>query len=285
MTNIAGKKIVLTGGSEGIGRALGESLLKSGAQVVICSRNAKDIKKTCKELDPSGKLCFGMACDVSNEKKCKALVKFALKKMGTIDVLINNAGIIGEVGPIEESNMKKWQSTFEVNVLGVAQMSKYVLPIMKKKKFGKIINFAGGGVGGKKPMPRFGAYFSSKMAVVGLTETLASEVSLNGIKVNCVAPGAINTAITEETLARGISKIGEAAYNQIIEQKKKGGDALGSVIELVRFLCSDDSDHISGCLLSAKWDTIEKLKSDVGENIYKLRRIDNELFQEKSYGK
>ncbi len=280
MNSFSGKSIIVTGGSRGIGKAIALEFFRQGASVIICSRNRKELDKTCIKVDPSMNRFIGMTADVSKESDCKKLVRLAIKNFGKIDVLINNAGIIGEVGEFEKNNIKRWPSAFLVNVLGTVFMSKYVLPLMKKNGGGKIINFAGGGVGGKTPLPHFSAYYTSKMAVVGFTETLAVEVKRDNIQVNSIAPGAINTSITDYTIGQGLDKVGEEMYRRLLTQKKQGGDSLQSVLDLVIFLSSEKSSHITGRLLSAKWDKIDMLEKQKGEDndLFKLRRIDDNLF-------
>ena len=277
-----GKNIIVTGGSKGIGKTLAKNFFALGASVLICSRNEEEVKATCKEIDEKGERFFGLALDVSKKEDCQKLIDNAISKFGSIDILVNNAGIIGEVGAFIDSDISAWENAIMVNLLGTVNCTRYVLPYMKKEGKGKIINFAGAGVGSKKPLPNLSSYYTSKTAIAGFTETIASEIVEDNIQINCIAPGAINTNITDYILSQGKEKVGEDMYNRTLKQKEEGGDSEEKIFEMVSFLSTDESNHITGRLLSSKWDKIEMLKKIEREgDLFKLRRIDNELF----YGK
>jgi len=282
MKDFSGKFVIVTGGSKGIGKVIAQDFFLHGATVLICARKQDEIDAVCKEIDPTGKRFFGIVADVSKISDCQRLVDFAVEKFGTVDILINNAGIYGQIGDFAEIDVKKWTEAIEINLFGTVYCSRFVLPIMKKNRVGKIINFAGGGIGGKKPLPNFSAYCTSKIAVSGFTEEIASETQKNNIQINCISPGAVNTGFTDYLIAQGPEKAGEDMYKQSIEQKKNTNNNLESTTNLIKFLCSSEADHITGRLLSAKWDKIDILKILEKEgDLFKLRRIDNELF----YGK
>ncbi len=282
MRNFIGKNIIVTGGSNGIGKAIAKDFFDMGGTVLICSRKQTDVDSTCNEIDPTGKRFFGIVADVSKIVDCKNLIDFAIKKFGTVDILINNAGTYGEIGELSTVDLENWRKTIEINLFGTVQCTNLVLPIMEKAKKGKIINFAGGGIGGKNPLPNFSAYYTSKIAIAGFTETVASELKTKGVQINSISPGGVNTGITDYLIAQGREKAGKEIYNQALEQKNKGKSSTKEITDLVAFLCSPDADHISGRLISVKWDKIDALKSaDLEGDLYKLRRIDNDLF----YGK
>jgi NAD(P)-dependent dehydrogenase (short-subunit alcohol dehydrogenase family) len=154
---------------------------------------------------------------------------------------------------------------------------------MKKQGEGKIINLAGAGVGGTRPLARFTAYYTSKMAVTGFTEVIAEEVKEHNIQVNCISPGGVNTYFTDLLLKNGMEKAGKEMFEQAKKQKESGGDSPDLAAQMVMFLASKESTHISGKIISVKWDKIEDLKNInyVKNNLYNLRRIDNIKFYEK----
>ncbi|MBI2476199.1 MAG: SDR family oxidoreductase [Candidatus Taylorbacteria bacterium] len=282
MSDFSGKCVIVTGGSRGIGKAIAEEFFGLGARVLICARGREELEAACKEIDPKGKKFFGIKADVSKIADCQKVINFALKKFGTIDVLVNNAGAYGEIGALEKVDLENWAKTLAVNLLGTVYCTKLAIAVMKKARAGKIINFAGGGIGGKKPLPNFSAYYTSKMAIAGFTETVAAEVAEWGIQINCVSPGAVNTGITDCLIAQGPEKAGEEMYRQSLRQKKTGGTPPKMTVDLISFLCSEEADQITGRLLSAKWDRIEVLKKLEKEgDLFKLRRIDNDLFRAK----
>jgi 3-oxoacyl-[acyl-carrier protein] reductase len=277
-----GKKVIVTGGSKGIGKILAKSFFDQGASVLICSRNEAELISVCKEFDQEGHRFFGIVADVSRHEDCQKLIDFAIASFGAIDVLINNAGIIGEANEFKISDASHWEHAILVNLFGTVTCTRLVLPYMEQAGKGKIINFAGAGVGSKKPLPFLSSYYTSKIAIAGFTETLAKELEGKNIQVNCIAPGAINTSITEYILAQGEGKVGKDIYDRTVKQKEEGGDSEEKIFELISFLAGEESKHVSGRLLSSKWDSVTSLKDlEEGGDMFKLRRIDGHLF----YGK
>lgn len=276
------KTAIVTGGVRGVGLAITQQLIKLDYKVVICSRNNPEIRSALKQLNKKKRVAYGIKTDISKFSHCKKLLEFANRKLGPIQVLVNNAGIYGPIGLLENSIPGDWLETIKVNLLGSVYCSQLVLPQMKKRSYGKIINLCGGGVGGKNSLPRFSAYYTSKIAVAGFTEVLAEETKNDNIRVNCIAPGAINSFFTDYLIAQGLEKAGEMMYQKAKDQVKNGGDSLELVKELVTFLVSDKSLHLSGCLLSAKWDTRWSLENkSISFSHFKLRRIDQNSFIEK----
>ncbi len=276
---------IITGGARGIGIAISKQLIADGYTVVICSRTKKDINIALETLNSSPKKtrAYGLKIDVSDSADCKKLINFSKKISKKIEVLINNAGIYGPVGKLEDINPTEWSKTIQVNLLGAVYCTQLVIPVMKKNKKGKIINLCGGGVGGQNTLPRFSAYFTSKISIAGLTEVVAEELKGSNIQVNCIAPGAVNSSLTDYLLGQGEKKVGKEIYLRSLKQKRSGGDSPLLAAELVSFLCSSKADHITGRLISAKWDSIDDLEheSKLSANKYKLRRIDNSTFYEK----
>lgn len=260
---------LITGGTRGIGEEIYQECIKNGNIGIICARNIEPAK--------------GYSVDVSKVDECRKMIDDIVKKYGRIDVLVNNAGIYGPIGKFEENENDLWEKTIKINLMGTVNCSSLVVPIMKKYGGGKIINLAGGGVGGNKSLARFTAYYTSKMAVVGFTESLAAELKEDNIQVNCIAPGGVNTSFTDQLINAGKEKAGESMYDQAIKQKESGGDSPQLAAKMAMFLASGESDHITGKLISAKWDKIEDLKDKKNKlkNIYNLRRIDNIMYYEK----
>lgn len=282
MKTLLNKIAIVTGGTRAIGKAITSSLLRDGAKVIVCSRNQKEVDAAVKELSSLGEIS-GLVADVSQQKDAETFVNHVLKKFGTVDILVNNAGIYGPIGPLEENDPQKWVLAFQINMFGMMFMTQQVIPSMKKQKSGKIINLAGGGVGGKRPLARFTAYYSSKTAVVAFTEAMGAELAEFGIQVNCISPGAVVSKFTEQLLADGKDKAGNMMYEQALKQKETGGDPPELAGECVAFLASNAADHINGKMISAKWEKASDLKKmkPMKENLYNLRRIDDTFFYEK----
>ena len=279
------KNAVITGGARGIGFAIAKELVNQGAKVVICSRTKAQLQEALLNLNEKGKVAYGLVADVSNISDCKKLIKFARNKFKKIHILVNNAGIYGPIGPFERVNLEDWQQALQINFMGMVYCSYLVIPLMEKSKGGKIINLCGAGVGGNS-LPRFSAYFTSKFAIAGFSEVLAEELKEKNIQVNSISPGGVNTYLNEYLLKQGPKKSGKKMYEQALNQKKTGGTPPEPAAALVAFLSSDQANHISGRLLSAKWNLPKDLKKvkltvKLNSNLYKLRRIDQELFYEK----
>lgn len=276
---LTGVNAIVTGGTKGIGFSIAKTLLQNNASVVICSRSDQEVDNAVVKLVANGQV-YGLRADISSLSDCRRLIKFALNKVKTINVLINNAGIYGPIGFLETSEIKAWQKTIEINLMGTVNCSSLVIPIMKAQKKGKIINFCGAGVGSRTTMPRFSAYYTSKFAIAGFTQVLSDEVSPFGIQVNAVSPGGVNTGLTDYLISQGKEKAGEIEFDKAINQRKTGGTSPELVANLVAFLSSSRSDHLTGRILSAKWDKPSSLTGNKSHDLYKLRRIDNQLFHE-----
>lgn len=276
------KTALITGGARGIGKTIAKQFLENGALVLICSRNKKELENTAIELDPSGKSIHCFPADISKFEECKSLFKYAVKLFGHLDILVNNAGIYGPVGLLEENPTEKWIETININLLGTVYCTQLAIPIMKKNKKGKIINLAGAGIGGSKPLSRFSAYYTSKASIAAFTEVIASELINYNIRINCISPGAVNTYFSDYLLSLDPEKVGPM-YGKTLKQRKTGGDPPELGAKLAVFLASDESSKISGKIISAKWDKIDNLKkiTEKDKNKYTLRRIDEELFNEK----
>lgn len=277
------KNAVITGGARGIGFAITQELVNLGTKAVICSRTRYDLQKALLILNRKSEVAYGIICDVSKLNDCKKLIKFARSKLKKIDILVNNAGIFGPVGLLETNDPDDWKDALAINILGAVYCSKLVIPYMKRQGGGKIINLAGAGVGGPNPLPRFSAYYTSKAAVASFTETLAAELEIENIQVNAISPGAVASELTLGLLKLDKAQVGEEMYQTSKQLQEQGGTPPELAARLVAFLVSTKADHITGRLLSAKWDAIEELRewNKFTQNSYRLRRVDNKIFFEK----
>ena len=158
-------------------------------------------------------------------------------------MLFRSAGVYGPIGLSEDNNWAEWLYALKTNLFGTVSMCRYVLPIMKKQNHGKIIILSGGGA--TKPMPNFSAYAASKAAVVRYAETIAEECAGYNIQVNCVAPGSMNTEFMEKAIDAGPEKAGQEFYDRMLKQREEGGDSIDNAAELIAYLASKESDHIT----------------------------------------
>ena len=275
---LQGRSAIVTGGSTGLGYAVAAAFLADGANVAICGRNAEQLHEAATRLNaaaPPACRAIAVVCDVSREEQVRELASRSLDEFGAVTILVNNAGVLGPIGKLEDLELRDWRNAMEINLFGVVSLCRMVLPQFRSQGYGKIVNLSGGGA--TSPRPFFGAYAASKAAVVRFTENLAEELRGTGIDVNAVAPGALNTRMFEETLAAGPERLGDAQFHQVLRQKESGGSSMERAADLCVYLSSAASDGITGKLISAPWDPWPGLGHHLEElrttDIYTLRRI------------
>jgi len=276
--SLEGREAIITGASQGLGLAIARAYVAAGADVLICARDGQLLEQAQKEVAKSskrGQKVEAQIADVSKRADVDRLVDLALRIFPRLHILVNNAGIYGPKGVIENVNWDEWVRAIEINLLGSVLMCRAVLPHFKAQRYGKIVQLSGGGA--TNPLPRISAYAASKAAVVRFAETLAEEVRNDHIDVNSIAPGALNTRLLDEVLAAGPEKVGQEFYERAAKQKAQGGSPLERGAELAVFLGSAASDGLTGKLLSALWDPWERFTDYLQElrqtDVYTLRRI------------
>jgi len=272
------RSAVITGASQGLGKAIGTEFIKEGANIFLCARDAVLLRQTADELRQAaakGQRVLFEPCDVSQEREVERLFTRAAEEFDSLDILINNAGVYGPKGNSEEVSFAEWARAIEINCYGTFLPSRFAVRLMKPRCYGKIVNLSGGGA--TAPLPRLSAYAASKAAVVRLTETLAEELREFRIDVNAVAPGALNTRLLQEVLEAGPAAVGQAFYAKALRQRESGGVPLEMGARLCVYLASEESDGITGKLISAQWDswdTLHRWKDRISESdVFTLRRI------------
>lgn len=275
---LAGRCAIITGASQGLGAEIAAHFVAQGAKVLLCGRDAATLAAVGARLEETAQDARHVrteTADVANPADVDRLVALALDEFGRLDALVNNAGVYGPLGALEDIDWADWVKAIEINLLGTVYPCRSVLPIMKKQGYGKIINLSGGGA--TNPLPRITAYAASKAAVVRFTESLALEVREAGIDVNAVAPGALATRLLDQVIAVGPQAVGAEFHARMMKTRAEGGTPLTRGAELCVYLASAASDGITGRLLSAVWDpwaTLEQRKGELdGSDIYTLRRI------------
>jgi NAD(P)-dependent dehydrogenase (short-subunit alcohol dehydrogenase family) len=271
--DIKDKIVAITGVSEGLGKALCKEYLNKGAKVFACARNIDQVSLDFK--DNIGKDLLIIKADVSVESEIAQFFESGINFFGGLDVLVNNAGIYGPKGRIDDIDINDWKYCLDVNLIGSVNAVRYSLPVMKKNKKGKIIQLSGGGA--TNPMPNLTAYAVSKAAIVRFVESVALELREYNIFINAIAPGALNTRLLDEVLDAGPDKVGHDFYKKSLKQRDDGGTSLQHAIDLSMFLSSNSSDGITGKLISAIWDNWRDWNKHLHElnnsDIYSLRRI------------
>jgi NAD(P)-dependent dehydrogenase (short-subunit alcohol dehydrogenase family) len=275
---LEGRAAIVTGANQGLGLAIARAYVSAGASLLLCARDAALLERARDEvsaLAAAGQQVIAMPADVSSRTDVELVADAAFAAFPQVHVLVNNAGIYGPMGLIEEVAWNAWVQAIEVNLFGSILMCRALLPHFKAHGYGKIVQLSGGGA--TNPLPRISAYAASKAAVVRFAETLAEETRESGIDVNAIAPGALNTRLLDEVLAGGPDRVGQSFYDRAVQQKEHGGAPMERGAALAVFLGSAASDGITGKLLSAVWDPWEILASHLDDlartDVYTLRRI------------
>jgi NAD(P)-dependent dehydrogenase (short-subunit alcohol dehydrogenase family) len=193
MGRLSGKVALITGGSRGIGKAIAAAYAREGARVIICGRNETDLERAVAEIRGTSGEIYGLAGDIGELNHVRRIVGAALARFGSIDVLVNNASLLGPRVPIADYPYSSWREVMRVNVDGLFLVTQEVLKGMIPRRQGSIINVSSGV--GRVGKARWGAYAPSKFALEGFTQMLAEEVKEAGIRVNALNPGATRTSM------------------------------------------------------------------------------------------
>jgi 3-oxoacyl-[acyl-carrier protein] reductase len=268
-----GKNVIVTGGSKGLGYEICKHFLQQGANVSLCARNPIDLFKADNSLmqfKTETQILHSMSVDVSDYQSIKEYIFEAEKALGEIDILVSNAGVIGSKGLIEDVDIEEWTQSVAINLFSNLYLFKTLIPKMKENNNGRIVVISGGGA--TKPLINMSAYGASKAGLVRLAETVAKECEGFNIKINCLAPGALNTSILDEMLENK-DNINEDFYDKCLKQKEQGGDSIEHAAEVCLRLCKEDV-KITGKLISAVWDDLESIIcEEIDSDAYTIRRL------------
>ena len=255
--SLKNKKIIISAGASGIGWATTKICVSRGAQVFLCDINEKLINKIKKNKKYKNKI-FAYECDVSNENEVINFFSKVLKKNKKIDALINNVGIAGPTGNIEQLDSEEWERTLHVNVVSHFYFTKQAIPLIKKNKTGSIINLSSGA--GILGFPLRSPYAASKWAIVGLTKTLAMELGKFRIRVNAICPGTIK-GDRMKRVVRDKAKFLKISQKQIEKEFISMASMNTWIYEedigkMCAFLISNDSERISGQIIGVDGNAI-----------------------------
>lgn len=249
MTSLKGKTALITGSTSGIGLGIAQGLADAGINIVLNGfGDADEIETNRKAIEAKGVKCIYNGADMTKPDQIEALVNEAAETFGTVDILINNAGI-QFVSPIEDFPAAKWEAIIAINLSSAFYTSHYTVPLMKKAGWGRIINIAS--AHGLVASPYKSAYVAAKHGIVGLTKTLGLELAEDNITVNAICPGYVKTPLVEGQIAdtakaRGMTE--EEVVNDVLlkAQWTKKFVTTDQIAKLALFLASDAAENITG---------------------------------------
>ena len=242
-----GRVAIVTGAGRGIGQAVARAFGAEGAAVVCAARTRDEIEATAQAIRAGGGRALAVPTDVARWDDVERLVQTTVRELGTVDVLVNDAGTMGPIGPHETIDLERWLHTLDVNVMGIVRTCRAVLPAMKARGRGKIINLSGGGAFGPLPPGGSLAYGTSKAAVARFTELLANEVAADGIQVNTLGPGLVRTRLSQQGSDER-ERVYGAGRGLDWSRARPPDDAA----RLAVWLASDASDGVTGRHLSVQ---------------------------------
>ncbi|MGO1121175.1 SDR family NAD(P)-dependent oxidoreductase [Rhodovibrionaceae bacterium A322] len=228
--DFSGRVAVVTGGAAGIGAAIVQSYLKAGAKVAVWDRDSASAL-------PEGVQAYQL--DISDRDQVAQATRDTCRDLGRIDFLSHNAGFAGPTLPVTDYGPEIWSRIIEVNLVGTFHLAQAIVPVMKQQDFGRIINMAS--LAGKEGTPNASAYSASKAGVIGFTKSLAKELALSNIRVNCIAPAAIKTAILDQMTP-------DFVQIMIDKSPMKRLGTVKEVADLVMWLSSEDCSFNSGAV-------------------------------------
>ena len=270
------KVAIITGGNRGIGKAIAERFAQEGCNLMLASRTRSELEKTAQLIRKQFSVSISThKTDIGKESDVIDMVNQTITEFGKIDILVNNAAIIGPIGEISQIDGHEFFDTLKNNIGGTVFCTKTVLPYMKSKKQGSIINLSGGG--GLGALPYYDAYSASKSAIVRLTENFALEFENFNINVTAISPGAINTKMFDQQLEADKKSIGNKNWTDLQNRLASGGDSIKKAPELALFIASKNRKEFNGKVISAIWDDWEAIsknkKKITNTDIFQMRRI------------
>ena len=236
MKNLAGKYCIVTGAGKGIGKAIAKRFLEEeAAGVAILEWNLELAEATARELDPTGEKVIAIRCNVADGDNVKEAVEAVMAKFGRVDALINNAGVTRDK-IFHKMTDDDWYTVLTINLNGVYNLCKFVVPIMRQQESGSIVNISSTSIMGN---PGQANYAATKAAMVGFTRTMAKELGRKGVRMNCISPGYIDTEM--------MRAVGEEILNGMIRgiPAQRLGDP-EEIASVAAFLCTEDSSWVSG---------------------------------------
>jgi 3-oxoacyl-[acyl-carrier protein] reductase len=269
------KFALITGGTRGLGALLVRRFWLAGYSLAVVAKQEVDIRKVLSELPKrDNQTALALPCDMGSPAQVASLIERVKNACPQLKVLVNNAAVQGPIGPVWENDFSAWHHALQVDLLAPVALCQGLILLMSGTGGGSIINLSGGGAAG--PRANFSAYATAKAALVRFSETIADELKASDIRVNCIAPGAMKTAMLGEVLSKG-DAAGERELSLANKVFEEGGASMDRVADLALFLASVAGKGITGKLISAVWDDWEHWPEHLNElsssDVFTLRRI------------
>ena len=263
--------VLITGAGRGIGKRLALGFAQAGAHVGLLARTQSELDLAKLEIEHAGGSALRIRADVRDLEQMNAAVDRMRSVFGGVDVLIAAAALQGPIGPLVDTKLKAWAETIEVNLIGMANSCRAVLPEMIERRSGKIIALAARGAADSRP--NFTAYAASKAGMVRLVECLADEVRDHNVQVNCISPGGSYSHMTDEILHAGEARAGAKEIGEAEKVRITGGVSPEKQLQLAIFLASARSNHVSGKMIHVNDDWKRFEKDNMKPELYTLRRV------------
>ena len=236
--DLNGRKAIITGGARGIGYAITQRLLESGARCSLWDRDTERLQQAANDLSGQGAVQTATV-DITKAESTEAAADATFKHFGGIDILVNNAGIAGVTKPTWEMTSNEWREVIEANLLGTFHCCRAVVPKMIQSKYGRIVNIAS--IAGKEGNPNASHYSASKAGVIALTKSLGKELAKTGVLVNCITPAVIQTEILETVPQTHIDYMRSRIPMDRFGRKEEAA-------AMVAWLCSEDCSFSTGAV-------------------------------------
>lgn len=243
---LKGKVTVVTGAASGMGKAIAERYAEEGAKVVLADINGEGAGRVADRIRACGGTARALKVDVTKAAEIELMIDTAIQTYGTLDVLVNNAGIMDGMEPVGELSDEKWDLLFDVNVKSVMRAMRKAMPVFLEKESGVIINIAS--TGGLSGAHAGAGYTASKHAVVGLTKNTAFMYANKGIRVNAIAPGGVKTNIG--STMKNVSSFG-AGRTQIAQSVMPDAGEAEEIAAVALFLASEEASFVNGSVVVA----------------------------------